>query len=173
MKGTVFKYGKEGDPLIKPKAGGKTVVLKFYGERPAIGAEVEYLTLRESKSVTYGIQDRALPKLDTKYRTQQQKQPQSTGDPLEDKLAEIKNLWDTNFVMHMDNEAKIGFPKSLKDIKNKYRRRDYDGAAAIAHKNYEWALWGSEVFELSKVGTAYFPMFQKFKELETLIRDAA
>ena len=42
MKGIVFKYGAQGDPLVRPKFGGKIVVLTGYAKRPEIGTEVDY-----------------------------------------------------------------------------------------------------------------------------------
>ena len=165
MKGTVFKYGAQGDPLLRPENGGRIVILTGYPERPKIGSTVEYDVTRHSNSVDYGV-----------LRQAQSRKPASTTqvseNPLERSLNEIQILWDTSFSRHMTAEAQRDFPRSLQEIRERHSRGDYQGAAQIAHENYEWALDGSETFEVSKVGAAYFPMFSEFKVLEELLKKA-
>ena len=79
MKGTVFKYGAQGDQLLRPEDGGKIVILTKYPKRPKIGSTVEYEISRQSGSVNYG----------NLVQTQPQKLAQK-----EDKLLKLlKILW--------------------------------------------------------------------------------
>lgn len=168
MKGTVFKYGIQGDPLLRPENGGRIVILTGYPERPQIGSTVEYDITRQSHSVDYGV----LRQPQSQKPVPERRVTEVFQNPLERTLSEIQALWDTRFARHMTAESQRDFPKSLQEIRERYSRRDYRGAAQIAHENYEWALWGSENFEISKVGVAYFSMFWNFKALEDSIKKA-
>lgn len=166
MKGTVFKYGAQGDPLLRPKNGGRIVILTGYPERPKIGSTVEYDLTRRNHSVDYGV-------LRQTPASEKRQVAKVSENPLERSLNEIQALWDSSFAQHMTDEVRAGFTRSLQEIRERYSRRDYQNAAQIAHEYYKWALLSSEAFEVSKVGVAYFPMFRKLQALEELIKEAA
>ena len=166
MKGKVFIYGAQGDPLVIPKSGGKIVVLKGYNERPEIGTEIDYNVSRQGKSVVYGtIQQASQKSLAEVQRAQE--------NPLERGLNEIQALWDESFSEHMTDEAKVAFPKELQDIKERYQQGYYEAAAKIANENYKWASDRSDFCDGTGPGFAYFPMFRAFESLEKLIRKSA
>jgi len=160
LTGIVFGYGKKGNPLTKPKTG-KIVVLTGYNfdTKPKIGARVEYVISKENKSFDYA----RIVIHDTRKKV-------SVSDPLERILQDIQELWDDKFVMHMSPEATKAFPQNLQTLKDKYCSKDYDGAAAIANEHYQWALFESDMCELSPIGFNYATMFQYFKSLEGVIR---
>jgi hypothetical protein len=198
MKGKVFKYGARGDPMIKGPAG-KIVILTGYDTKPKIGAEVNYAVQREANSVIYATfvrdpagtlkkvlertddlpdtLDDALAPVIAQYRREhpvQQTQVQQTRvnpeGQLEYHLSEIQQLWQKSFVMHMTPESREGFPKSLQEIRDRFKKGDKEGAAKEAHENYQWAAEKSEYCEVLKPGFAYFHMFRAFQALEDFIR---
>ncbi|MDP1695773.1 MAG: hypothetical protein Q8L29_02590 [archaeon] len=165
MKGTVFKYGGQGDPLVMPESGGKIVVLTGCKERPKIGTEVNYVVDRQGKKVVYATLQKSSQETSAERPI--------VENPLEKGLNEIQGLWDKHFAEHMTDESRLKFPKSLKDIRDKCLKGDYKGAAQIANANYEWALHNSDSCEGSGPGFAYFSMFQAFKSLAEIVRKTA
>src|SRR3989338_3025763 len=166
IKGIVFKYGAQGDPLVRPKFGGKIVVLTGYAKRPEIGTEVDYNLNRQGESVVYGT----IQLTSQKSKVESKAEPRVQENLLESSLNEIQALWDRSFAEHMRDEAKVSFLQSLREIRKEYQRGDYEGAAQIAHKNYLWAIHESDFCELTGPGFEYFPMFKAFESLERLIR---
>src|SRR3989338_3432008 len=133
MKGTVFKYGAQGDPLLRPVDGGKIVVLTGYSERPTIGSTVEYDVTRQSDSVNYGALRQSQPQRTAPERRQAS---EVFENPLERSLNEVKSLWDRSFAKHMTDKGRAAFPKVLQDIRERYNSGDRQGAAQIAHEAY-------------------------------------
>ena len=174
MKGTVFKYGAQGDPFVRPQSGGKIVVLTDCEDRPEIGTEVDYTVTIQGRSVVYAT----LQQTSQKIHRERPEITRVEENPLERSLNEIQALWDKSFAEHMTEKSKVAFLQSLQDIRDKYQRGDYAGAAQIAHKNYEEALRRSDFCEMTDrefagPGFAYFPMFQAFESLEESIRKSA
>ena len=71
----------------------------------------------------------------------------------------------------MTAEARVNFPKTLQEIRERHARGDYQGAAQITHECYEWAIGQSDFCEITGPGFAYFPMPHNFKSLEKLLRE--
>jgi hypothetical protein len=183
MKGKVFKYGARGDPLLRGPAG-KVVILTGYDSKPKIGEEVNYAVQREANTVIYGtfVSDpaetlrEALAPVIAQYKREHppQKPEQRVAinpeGQLEYQLKDIQQLWNEKFVMHMTPESREGFPKSLQEIRDRFKRGDKEGAAKEAHENYYWAMHHAEFCEVTKPGWAYFTMFRAFESLEKFIR---
>ncbi len=159
MKGTIIRHSRKGNPVLQPDEGDKEVVLFGYETRPEVGDTVNYTITKEGR---YNDQGRLADQTET---TQHQ---ETTS--IDCMLTGIKILWERSFAQHMDLGAREAFPQSLQTIKEAYRRGDYETAAAEAHDNYQWASSRTEACELSPIGFEYFPMRDRFRELERVIR---
>ncbi len=92
------------------------------------------------------------------------------GSSVEEVIRGIQALWDSDFARYMTEKSQKDFPDMLLDIGEKYKQKDYKGAAALAHEGYEWAVSQSDICESTGPGFSYFPMFHKFGALENLIK---
>ncbi len=163
MKGTILRYGRQGDPIIQPENGGKIVILTEYGSLPGVGATVEYNVTKQARSVDYAALTPQTP-------NPERKQIEIPEGSLESSIRAIQALWDEKFVPHMSNEAKAVFPTELEKIKSRYASGDRVGAAKIAHGIWEWATHSSNFCEISPIGFSYFTMARKVEDLEKLLK---
>jgi hypothetical protein len=177
MKGKVFDYGRQGDPLVRPEGGGKVVILTRYDRKLKVGETVDYDVTCETDSFYRGtliskkdLGEKPGKKAPPVLSKPKPSHPWEKISSMEQMLLEIQKLWGEKFVQHMTPESQTIFPKEMKTIKEKYDKGYIDGAAKMAHDYYESFLWGSETCEVSPIGFNYFPMFRMFESLEKLIR---
>jgi hypothetical protein len=93
-----------------------------------------------------------------------------TDDPIERSLREIQELWDKSFAEHMTEKGNRAFPASLQEIRNRYKQKDYRGAAQIAEGVYKEAAHKSDYCEGTGPGFAYFQMVHAFESLTGLLK---
>jgi len=88
---------------------------------------------------------------------------------LENKVAEILTLWNTQFVKHMGEKAKKEFPEDLRKIKKFFYGKNYENAKKIIDENYKWALHNLDTCEVSPIGFNYATMKNYFSDLGKII----
>jgi hypothetical protein len=86
-------------------------------------------------------------------------------------IRDIQEIWDENFIMHMDEKAKKEFPKELNLIRQLYTQGKYTEIVRIADENYKWAFENADIrAELSPIGWNYMKMAREFQDLRDVIK---
>ena len=158
MRGTVIRYGKSGDPVVRPDGGGKIVILTKYETLPRIGEEVVFHLRTQRRNFAYAVMDNKTINHDE--------------DPVCIAISQIRALWNTSLATATDHSAAIDLKRSLNDIWVLYQAGNYHDAAKEARQNYEWAMSLSEDVVHGNVSPASITISRAFKSLEDYLNNA-